>query len=66
MKKSMLNFDFSDKNALPLILVLIFIGGIFTYFFVWWIQMLLFMLWGVEQTKLQIFVVVAALKLITM
>ncbi len=66
MKKSMQNFDFSDKRSISLILILLLIGAIFTYFFVWWLQILLFILWEIEQTKLQIFVVVAALKLITM
>lgn len=65
MKKSMQNFDFSDKKSISLILILLLVGAIFTYFFVCTIQVLLFMLWGVEQTKLQIFVIIAALKFIT-
>jgi hypothetical protein len=66
MKRSMLNFDFSNKNALPLILTILLISTIVTYAFVSSLQVLLFLLWGIEQTKLQIFVVVAVLKLITM
>lgn len=66
MKKSMLNFDFSDKNALPLILTILLISAVITYAFISGLQAILFLLWGVEQTKLQIFVVVAAFKLITM
>lgn len=66
MKKSTQNFDFSDKNALPLILIILLISAIITYAFVSSLQVILLLLWGIEQTKLQIFVVVAALKLITM
>ena len=66
MKKSMLNFDFSNKNTLPLILIILLISAIITYAFVSFLQVLLLFLWGIEQTKLQIFVIVAALKLITM
>lgn len=66
MKKIMQNFNFSNKNSLAILLTVVLISVLLTYIFVSSLQALLLLLWGVQQTKLQIFIVIAAIKLITM
>lgn len=59
--------EFQNKKRLNPFFIFIFfalIGGAVTYIILGWLQLLLLLLWGVSQTKLQIFVVVAFLMVI--